>query len=154
MNRRQAANVEQWAAQDAAGNPECLLCGARTPVFADPYDAEALAAFDLCGRCNGGFSELAQALADAEEARARRAEVTAQVDQVVGQLELGDAELAAHSPALTGGQWDQVFQGLASDDWAGVDTMTVAEAVREGTWTQGLTHAELQKLRRVLARRS
>lgn len=87
MNRRQAAQVEQWAAQDAAGNPECLLCGTRTPVFVDPDDAEGLAAFDLCGACNVSFRDLAQALTAAQEARERRVELVGHVD---GQLDLGD----------------------------------------------------------------
>lgn len=80
MTRRQAAAAVE------VEPAECLLCGAFTPTFADPDVEGGLASFDLCGRCNMTFRDLARALEAAQEARSRRVEAVA---QVAGQLELG-----------------------------------------------------------------
>jgi transcription elongation factor Elf1 len=139
VNRRQAAQTDQWAAQDAAGNPECLLCGGVTLVFADPDDdtGEGLAAFDLCGECNRAFRELAQALVAAEDAREERAEVVA---QVAGQLELEDDEDEGEEYEL---DVDAVMAAIRSGDFGGVNTMDLGSILHLATLT--VTERDLVK---------
>jgi hypothetical protein len=152
MNRRQAAQVDRWAEEDAAAAGTCGLCGERTPTFVDPDDAEALATFDLCGRCNVGFRELAAALAAAAERREERQEL---VDQVAGQLELVEDEADQEDTLeeeLGALQLGQVLHAFATGEWDEVPTLVIADAVQ--LYADGFRKDELQVMRAILRNRA
>jgi hypothetical protein len=74
---------------------ECQLCGGHAQAYSAD-GGRTVDVWELCRACNATFAGLAQALADAQVARERRAEAVA---QVAGQLELGPVCLCGHAEA-------------------------------------------------------
>lgn len=140
MNAREAANVERWAAEDAAakGRTHTPAWDAAWREHCANMEAEDAAAKegpcalcrrarrqweDLCDDCADVFQDLADALEDAQEARTARLEV---VGQVAGQLELVEPAHDNGTYHATVAQSVQVLDALRrGGSFDGVDTMAL-----------------------------
>lgn len=130
---QEAAAAE--AEEELAEAGTCGLCGEPTLTMVDPDDAEALATFDVCGRCNHAFRELADALAEAQDRRQARLEL---VTQVAGQLELAVPTAEDHE-AYDSVTWVCALES-ARENWTehhGHEPSTDAELAELRQWALG-----------------
>lgn len=138
MNARQAANVDRWAVEDAAGT--CGLCGGVVGIV---WNGDEGVAFDLCHLCNGAVQDLADRLGRQLEAR----DAGPAVVQVPGQLELEEDEGPLYVVDL-----DAVRNCLWTGEWAGTSTTHIAQAVLHHG--EEFSSEDLRALRLELERRA